>query len=394
MSSAFRHVPLRKDQWYLLVMKAYHPISKKLYYFVDKCLPFGSSISCAIFQAISDAIAYLVEFKTKKPNVNYLDDYLFVSALKRMCDSQVQIFLDICEQICFPVALEKTYWGECMITFLGLLLDTIRQVVCIPVDKFEKALEMIDYFLQKKNKKTTVLQFQKLCGSLNFLCRCVIPGKTFLRRLYSATANPKLKQHHHVKITQEHRQDLLAWRFFLEHPRVFAREFILPGILNAQSIDMYSDASRNFSLGFGAYCGPEWTCGQWDSQFCVRVEPSIEYLELYAVTVAVLNWLKIFKNRRIILFCDNQAVVNMINNSTSKCKQCMVLIRMIVLESLILNARVYARFVRSKDNGKADALSHLQWDRFRKLSVNDHMNEHPTSIPQCLWPMEKIWLVN
>ena len=60
MSSAFRHVPLRPDQWYLMVIKATHPVSKKTYFFVDKCLPFGSSISSAIFQDVSDAIAFLV----------------------------------------------------------------------------------------------------------------------------------------------------------------------------------------------------------------------------------------------------------------------------------------------------------------------------------------------
>ena len=57
MSSTFRHVPMAKDQWWLLVMKATHPETGKTVYFVDKCLPFGSSISCAVFQAVSDTIA-------------------------------------------------------------------------------------------------------------------------------------------------------------------------------------------------------------------------------------------------------------------------------------------------------------------------------------------------
>ena len=64
MSSAFRHVQLSLDQWWLMVMKARHPIMKKWWYFVDKCLPFGSSISCAIFQAVSDAIAWIVQVRT------------------------------------------------------------------------------------------------------------------------------------------------------------------------------------------------------------------------------------------------------------------------------------------------------------------------------------------
>ena len=126
MSSTFRHVPLRKDQWFLLVMKAVHPISRKTFYFVDKCLPFGSSISCAIFQAVSDVVAYMAKVRSKKPNINYLDDFLFAAALKRLCDDQVSIFLHVYKEINFPVALEKTFWGTTVLTFLGLLLDSER----------------------------------------------------------------------------------------------------------------------------------------------------------------------------------------------------------------------------------------------------------------------------
>ena len=50
MSSAFRHVPMASSEWWLLVMKAIHPTSGEVKYFVDKCMPFGSSISCAIFR--------------------------------------------------------------------------------------------------------------------------------------------------------------------------------------------------------------------------------------------------------------------------------------------------------------------------------------------------------
>ena len=97
MSSAFRHVPLKKDQRKYLVMKAKHPVSRQILYFVDKYLPFDSSISCAIFQAISDAIAFIVEVRMKKQNVNYLDDYLFAAALRLECNYQVQAFLDVYE---------------------------------------------------------------------------------------------------------------------------------------------------------------------------------------------------------------------------------------------------------------------------------------------------------
>ena len=299
MSSAFRHVPMAKDQWWLLVMKATHPTTGKTYYFVDKCLPFGASISCAIFQAISDAIAWIVSVRCRKSNVNYLDDYLFAAALKAICDSQIRLFLQVCEDINFPVAMEKTYWGTTVLTFLGMLLDTERQLICIPVDKLVKACNWVEYFLSKKNRKVTVLDFQKLCGILNFLCRCIVPGRAFLRRLYIPNGN--LKPHHHIKITEENRMDLLVWKEFLSNPDCFYRPFMDIEEWNAQQLDMYSDASGNYSLGFGAYCGSEWTYGEWDTTFCQLVKPSIEYLELFAVLVGVLNWIKLFKNKNCLV---------------------------------------------------------------------------------------------
>ena len=86
MSMAFRNVPLNKGSWACLVLKAEHPVTKKTYFFVDKCLPFGASISCAIFQEISDVIAFIVKHKTKKETINYLDDYLFAALMKMQCD--------------------------------------------------------------------------------------------------------------------------------------------------------------------------------------------------------------------------------------------------------------------------------------------------------------------
>ena len=326
--------------------------------------------------------------------MNYLDDYLFAAALKRICDNQIKKFLMVCNDINFPVALAKTFWGEPIMVFLGLLLDAERLVVCIPLDKLNKAINWVEFFLNKKKKKATVLEFQKLCGILNFLCRCIIPGRAFLRRLYVYTTynGKSLKPHHHVKIIEEHKLDSLVWQQMLLHPDSFYRPFMEAEVINATELDMYSDASGNYCLGFGAYCGTEWTFGQWDQEFCERTKPSIEYLEMFAVLVGVLNWLKLFKNCRIVLFCDNQSVVHMINNSSSSCKTCMVLIRLMTAECMFRNTRVFAKHVGTKDNGKADALSRLDFRRFWDLSAaHGPMNEQSTAIPKEIWPIEQIW---
>ena len=390
MSMAFRNVAMDKRSWCYLILKAEHPVSGQVYYFVDKCLPFGASISCAIFQAFSDAVGHLVSFITKKPLVNYLDDYFFAALTKSLCDGQVTAFLDICKAICFPVSLEKTYWGTRLLTFLGLLIDTVNQLICIPVDKLEEARELIGYFIDKSHKKATVSQIQQLSGFLNFLCKCVVPGRAFTRRLYSLTSgNDKLQPHHHVRISAECRMDLEIWMRFLEQPMIFCRPFIDCFEKTAEDIDMYSDASGAILKGFGAYCGNKWTCMQWDYDWFEKCNPSIEYLELYAVTVVVLLWINKFKNSRILLHCDNESVCKMIKNSSTSCRNCMILIRIIVLEGLLHNVNISAEWVATGDNGKADALSRLEFQRFRRLGPD--MEHAPTCLPDQIWPISKIW---
>ena len=54
LKAAFRGLPIFGEDWPLLVMKAEDPETGKVMFFIDKCLPFGSSISCAHFQRFSN----------------------------------------------------------------------------------------------------------------------------------------------------------------------------------------------------------------------------------------------------------------------------------------------------------------------------------------------------
>ena len=66
--------------------------------------------------------------------------------------------------------------------------------------------------------------------------------------------------------------------------------------------------------------------------------------------MAIFLWSREIKNKRIVVFCDNQAVVTMMNSTTSSCKNCMVLIGMITHRSLLWNFRVFAKLVKGSTN--------------------------------------------
>ena len=389
MSSALRNLGIKKKHWKFLILMARSPLDGKIYYFVDKCLPFGTAISCAHFQRFSNAVAHIHHTRTAFKPPNYLDDFLFAALVAQACNALVQEFLDICKIINFPVSLEKTFWASTSLTFLGMLLDTVSQTVSVPAEKIDKAKTLIYEILNQK--KTTVRKLQKLTGFLNFLCRCVVPGRAFLRRIYGFYS-PLMLPHHHVRVKQEMKDDLSVWLSFLEDPAVYCRPFIdFTQILTATQLDWFTDASGK--IGYGGIFGNHWLQGRWNQDF-LKCKPSIEFLELYAVTVSIFIWGEHVRNSRICMHCDNQAMVQMLNNSTSSCFNCLALVRKLTQKCLQLNFRVFAVYVETDKNYFADALSRFQMDRFRHLeAIHDYnFDRLPYQTPQELMPiLNNLW---
>ena len=347
---------------------------------------------------MSDALSFLVEWCTAKKPVNYLNDYLFLAYVRRLCELQIKMFLDVCKDIGMPVAPEKTVWPTTLITFLGFLIDSINCIIAVPLEKIMTAKNMIEFVLQKtvnkpkRKQNIMVLQLQKICGFLNFLSQAVVLGRAFTRRLYSHLENKNLKQHHHIRITDEMVRDLVMWNKFVTHPSMYYRSFMdFSKTWQAQEIEFYMNASKNFELGYGGYCQQSWFQGQW-MRDVAKLDLSIQYLELYALAVGVINWIHRFANKKIAIFSDNMGVVSIVNSSSSKCKNCMVLIHIIVLHCLVHNVKIYAKYIKSSKNEIADSLSHFQMKHFNQLTHNKAFNSQPTAVPEELWPITKIWL--
>ena len=377
------------------MMKAMNPDDHKMYYFVDKCIPFGASISCALFQSFSDALQFIIERRTRTNTVtNYLDDFLFLSLLRELCNRYVRLFIQLCDDINIPISVDKTEWANPLMVFLGILLDGTRKLLAIPEQKIAKATNIINNLV-----KATVKELQSLAGILNFFNRVIVPGRAFNRRIYAKfsikdkTGRP-LKHYHHVHLDSEFESDCRVWSYFLNNAttRRICRPFIdLGQSISATTLDFFTDISKSESKGFGCVFGPNYTWGKWPTDFIKSCDPSIEYLELYTLCVGILVWSEKMKNTRVIVFCDNQAVVQMVNNYSSSCKNCMVLIRKIVLDNLVKNRRLFVQYVRSSDNIRADSLSRMDFIRFFKHSPQS-INFAPEKLPDELWPIHKIWL--
>ena len=385
-------------------MSAQNPITNQWVYFVDKCLPFGASISCSHFQRVLNALNHMVKVKTKSSPTNYLDDFLFYALSKLRCNFLMREFLSLCEKIGFPIAMDKTEWATEVITFLGILLDGIHFVLRLPVEKKERAEYLLKLMMDKK--KATVKEMQVLCGYLNFLCKAIYPGRVFTRRMYvkyssivSMDKNKRLKVYrpkpfHHVRLDREFKLDCAIWTQFLSGnlDQVVNRPMLdlsEKWETTATEIRFYSDASAGLELGFGCILETRWIYGKWGKEFMEKCEPSIEFLELFGLCAGIFTWEEELANQRLIIFCDNQAVIAMVNNMTSGCRHCMHLLRLLTLNGMKYNRRLYVKYVSSKNNFLADSLSRLEFDRFRRLGPE--MNQYPEKINESLWPVTKVW---
>ena len=407
LSSAFRVLPLRKDSFCWLIMKAVDPTDGETKFFVEKCLPFGASISCSHYQRFSNALRHIMKIKYCSPGrdlTNYLDDFLFLAFKKLFCDALISQFLELCECLNLPVAVEKTEWSSPLLVFLGILLDGKNLVMSLPIEKQEKALRLLNDIMGRK--KATVKQLQVLTGYLNFLTRAIFAGHTFTRRMY-AKFSPKvtqgmndkrnkvqsLKAYHHVKLDVEFKLDCAVWLTFLTHYRelTLCRPMVdLNIFLKSEDMRFTTDASKREDFGIGAVFENHWLFGKWEENFIKMFDPSIEYLELFGIIAAILTWGHLIKNRRIVLYCDNTAVVGMINNMSSSCRNCMHLLRLLVLNNLINNRRVFAKYINTKANYLSDSLSRMQFSRFWRLAP-EGMNPQPSKISPLVWPPSKVW---
>ena len=170
-----------------------------------------------------------------------------------------------------------------------MLLDTVRQVIAIPMEKIQNAIKLLDKL--RNAKKATLLQLQQLTGLLNHLCKSIFTGLAYLRRFYSRRTD--LKQYHHVRVNKEMRLDCDMWLTFLRNDAAVCRPFVdLTISESADELDFFSDASAAENKGFGCVFSPNWCASMWETGYIRKYQSSIEYLELYAVTVAILLWAK------------------------------------------------------------------------------------------------------
>jgi len=223
----------------------------KLY--VDTTLPFGLISVPKLFSAVADALQWIMEQNGVPGLLHYLDDFLIFGAPDSPeCHRALEQALWLCELLGVPVAKLKTEGPATIIVFLGIELDTMARILCLPEEKLHRLQTEIGKWTGRHS--CIKRELLSLIGQLQHACCVVKPGRSFLRRMISLSTVAK-ELHHRIRLNRGFRSDLQWWACFLPSWNGIS---MMSGVVPpCPTASITSDASGTW--GYGAYS----SAGEW-----------------------------------------------------------------------------------------------------------------------------------
>ena len=97
------------------------------------------------------------------------------------CQHNLDTFIEVCDFLGVPLAVEKVEGPKTCLTFLGITLETVKMEIRRSEDKLMRIRQEISKWLQKN--KATKKQILSLVGLLQHATKVVRCGRTFVGRM-------------------------------------------------------------------------------------------------------------------------------------------------------------------------------------------------------------------
>ena len=107
--------------------------------YADATLPFGLRSAPKIFNALADALLWILKAHGVSHLMHYLDNFISLGAPNsQQCQTNLEIILGICDLLGIPLTVDKIEGPTTLMTFLGFQLDTMEMTVSLPPEKLER----------------------------------------------------------------------------------------------------------------------------------------------------------------------------------------------------------------------------------------------------------------
>ena len=349
ISRAFRHVPIDPRDLDLL------GLHWKGYY-IDRSLPFGFKHGSAIFQHISDSVRFIMTQEGHKI-WNYIDDFLCVSLPSKINHSYSRL-QSLLQELGLTVSTKKLVPPSTQVVCLGILVDTQTLTISIPSEKLQAIKQRCYQWSSKRS--CTKRELQSLLGSLLYVTKCIKYARFFLNRMLNV-----LRENYDntiIMLNESFKNDLHWFNTFLT---------VYNGVTFFQytpTRNVYLDAC---TTGLGAIYNKQVYALPLPEHWQAA---NIASLEMINILVALKVWHSQWSGHRVLIHCDNQAVVSVLNTGKSRDVFLSNIARNIFMWLSACNINLQVVHVPGKSNIVADLLSRwfITCNNFQKLQQLVH----------------------
>jgi hypothetical protein len=357
VEAAFKQVPVRAEDRPLLGLKW-----DGKYYF-ELTLPFGLRSSGNRWEMFASALEWFFRHHLGiQLVIHYVDDFLFVVADFELAVRQRDAVIALCLHLKIPMAGHKTAGPVTCLVFLGIELDTVAMTACLPAKRLADMQHLLSTW-DHTRRLVSVPELQSLIGKLQFACKVVRPGRTYLRRLIDMLTDMERAQRQGVwgprRLSNEALADIQWWRHFIArwngHSLIYENEWTR---WDDPAFILYTDACK---LGYGARHGNRWFKGRWTPEQLAsamrKEKESIPFLELHALVHAATVWGHLWAGKKITFMCDSQTAYYAISRMSSKDSSMAALLRLLSTTAGIHSFDFRCTHLPGVKNTIADALS-------------------------------------
>ena len=312
-------------------------------HYVDSCIPFGTRHGSQIFQRLSDAVRFIMHQKGFTM-LDYIDDYVGVGVPSVAHASYVAL-LELMSQLGLTVSQKKLVAPATQVTCLGVLIDTVKGTVSIPPEKLDQINATVRQWLSKS--VVSKRQLQSLLGLLLYVHKCVKPARIFVNRMLELLRSSHASQR--ITLTTDFKRDLQWFATFLP-------QYNGVSMYDHKVIDMSLELDACLT-GFGGRCG----------RFVYHLAISrgfrnwtIVHLEMVNILMALRLFAQLWSTRKILIQCDNLAVVTVLKSGKTRDAFLAASARNIWYLTALFDIALQFTHIRGASNQLADILSRWQ----------------------------------
>ena len=320
-------------------------------FYFDVVLTMGLRIACYICQRITNALMFLYK-RLSYEGINYLDDLGGAEVRRRAWEAYCTLGR-LLQQLGIWEAVGKATPPTEIMTFLGIRCNSMEFTLEITEDRLLEIMQLVEVWLKKQS--ATLKEVQSLAGKLNFVCTTVRSGRVFLTRILNFLRLFHGKSGRRL-LDADIKMDLRWWHLFLKD---FNGVSMFPELRWSRPDSVISTDSC--LSGCGGWAQGDYFHCKFPSFICSQ-GLAINELECLAVVVAVRIWLPKLENRNVLMYCDNETTVQVINRGVARNKFSQACLQELVWLTARNNTWVKMCYLAGSLNRISDNLSRFHLD--------------------------------